>query len=119
MTVREEAQRKVDGEFVKLAEREQWRKCRCGVMIERIEGCNHMTCDRCSWEMCYRCGREWREDGEGGEVCDIERCVDDSSDSDDDDDSEDEDESSDSDRDSDSEDSEDGDGDGGGVMREV
>lgn len=34
-----------------------WKSCpRCGNMIERTDGCDHMVCD-CGQEFCYSCGR--------------------------------------------------------------
>jgi hypothetical protein len=32
----------------------------CGVVVERIEGCRHMTCRRCYNQFCYTCGKIWR-----------------------------------------------------------
>ncbi|XEU95079.1 hypothetical protein FSHL1_000363 [Fusarium sambucinum] len=46
-------------EVLSLAEREGWGRCpRCMSMIERVGGCNHMTC-RCYYEFCFRCGKKW------------------------------------------------------------
>ncbi|PAA88544.1 hypothetical protein BOX15_Mlig030936g3 [Macrostomum lignano] len=37
------------------------RKCpSCKVYIEKNQGCNHMTCNRCSYQFCYVCGKNWR-----------------------------------------------------------
>ncbi|EFH57122.1 hypothetical protein ARALYDRAFT_901526 [Arabidopsis lyrata subsp. lyrata] len=34
-----------------------WKKCQnCQSTVERIEGCNHITCSRCKHEFCYTCG---------------------------------------------------------------
>ncbi|KAI1134206.1 hypothetical protein F5Y05DRAFT_239082 [Hypoxylon sp. FL0543] len=45
---------------VALAATNGWRPCtRCNNMVERIYGCNHMTC-RCGGEFCYDCGGVWR-----------------------------------------------------------
>ena len=40
------------------AKEKKWRRCpKCQVVIERIDGCDHMTCSsRCGFEFCYRCG---------------------------------------------------------------
>jgi len=33
------------------------KKCpKCSFYIERISGCDHMTCNRCKTDFCYRCG---------------------------------------------------------------
>ncbi|KAF2241546.1 hypothetical protein BU26DRAFT_440316 [Trematosphaeria pertusa] len=38
-----------------------WKPCpQCGNMVERRDGCLHMTC-RCRAEFCYRCGRSWTQ----------------------------------------------------------
>ncbi|KAK8078008.1 hypothetical protein PG996_004178 [Apiospora saccharicola] len=43
-----------------FARQQGWAECgRCGRIIDRIEGCNHITCP-CSYEFCYACGSEWR-----------------------------------------------------------
>ncbi|KAM3075654.1 hypothetical protein ACMFMG_007787 [Clarireedia jacksonii] len=31
----------------------------CGAMIERAEGCAHMTCSICKYHHCWCCGAEW------------------------------------------------------------
>ncbi|KAL7266601.1 hypothetical protein RUND412_010847 [Rhizina undulata] len=51
-----------DGDVValkRLAQTEGWKQCKCGEMVDKIEGCNHMTC-RCGREFCYTCGAVWR-----------------------------------------------------------
>jgi hypothetical protein len=49
-----------------LAKKKGWKKCPgCGWILERTEGCLHMTC-RCKAEWCYACGREW---GVCGSTC--------------------------------------------------
>ncbi|KAG9391716.1 IBR domain [Carpediemonas membranifera] len=36
------------------------KKCpRCGTMIEKDRGCNHMTCKLCRHEFCWMCQRPW------------------------------------------------------------
>ncbi|TRY88945.1 hypothetical protein DNTS_008513 [Danionella cerebrum] len=36
-------------------------KCpRCKIHIQRIEGCDHMTCTQCHTNFCYRCGERYR-----------------------------------------------------------
>lgn len=37
---------------------------RCTVLVQRTEGCNHMTC-RCTHEFCYICGANWNMDHYG------------------------------------------------------
>lgn len=32
---------------------------RCNTHIERSEGCNHMTCKKCSYEFCWLCSIRW------------------------------------------------------------
>ncbi|OIW26173.1 hypothetical protein CONLIGDRAFT_684697 [Coniochaeta ligniaria NRRL 30616] len=33
---------------------------RCNAVVERIDGCNHITC-RCGYQFCYMCGTRWKE----------------------------------------------------------
>ncbi|XP_022721674.1 probable E3 ubiquitin-protein ligase RNF144A-B [Durio zibethinus] len=48
-----------------LAKENKWRTCpSCLHMIEKTEGCLHMTC-RCKFEFCYACGSEWTHDHGG------------------------------------------------------
>lgn len=36
-----------------------YRQCqKCKVIIEKNQGCNHMTC-RCGYQFCYVCGDRW------------------------------------------------------------
>ncbi|KAK1631037.1 hypothetical protein QYE76_005352 [Lolium multiflorum] len=40
-----------------LARESRWKRCpSCKMYVERIDGCNQMTC-RCRFRFCYRCGR--------------------------------------------------------------
>jgi len=42
-----------------LFEKERWKPCPgCKLMVEKAEGCDHMTCD-CGTEFCYGCGGEY------------------------------------------------------------
>lgn len=44
---------------VGLAQRRGWRRCpNCRNMVEKIAGCNHMSC-RCGGHFCYVCGVRW------------------------------------------------------------
>ncbi|KAF5894904.1 E3 ubiquitin-protein ligase, partial [Clarias magur] len=37
-------------------------KCpRCKVHIQRVDGCDHMTCTQCNTNFCYRCGERYRQ----------------------------------------------------------
>lgn len=40
-----------------------YRQCRkCKNVIERTQGCNHMTCV-CKHQFCYLCGKDWKNNG--------------------------------------------------------
>ena len=40
---------------------QNYKRCpSCGIMIERIVGCNHITC-RCSFHFCFGCGAPWSD----------------------------------------------------------
>ncbi|ETO12193.1 hypothetical protein RFI_25185 [Reticulomyxa filosa] len=62
-----------DAAFHSLMKKEKWRACpRCGVVVERSEGCYHMTHVGCEkgddhrTDFCYFCGEELtKKDGEG------------------------------------------------------
>ncbi|KAI9727445.1 MAG: hypothetical protein M1834_008389 [Cirrosporium novae-zelandiae] len=46
-------------ELMLKAEKEKWKQCpHCHILVERNEGCLHMTC-RCGTEFCYNCGRDY------------------------------------------------------------
>jgi hypothetical protein len=46
-----------------LASNKNWRQCRrCNVVVERDEGCLHITCT-CGHEFCYSCGGLWSQCG--------------------------------------------------------
>ena len=50
----------ISKEDKELAEREGYKQCpnsKCRKLLERIDGCDHMTCD-CGTHFCYRCGPE-------------------------------------------------------------
>lgn len=33
--------------------------CKCGRWVQKTEGCDHMTCSKCSEEWCWRCGASY------------------------------------------------------------
>jgi len=39
---------------------------KCGIRIEKIDGCSHMTCKQfsCQYEFCWECGGEFHTTGE-------------------------------------------------------
>ncbi len=41
----------------------------CRAMIEKNQGCNHMTCKHCKHEFCWRCRRPWASSGGYGHQC--------------------------------------------------
>ena len=36
---------------------------KCGKLVEKNGGCNHMRCSQCSYEWCWVCGGEWAKHG--------------------------------------------------------
>ncbi|KAG8999226.1 hypothetical protein FRB94_006360 [Tulasnella sp. JGI-2019a] len=58
-TCKEANTNKSDTALYELAQRLHWRRCpKCKILVERIEGCKHMTC-RCGHEFCHLCGSLW------------------------------------------------------------
>lgn len=46
--------------LIAIAEEKGWRRCfNCRAMVEKKEGCNHMTC-RCTAQFCMPCGAPWK-----------------------------------------------------------
>ncbi|KAI4748054.1 hypothetical protein E4T50_01633, partial [Aureobasidium sp. EXF-12298] len=45
---------------LQLGDTQQWQRCNdCRSLVERSEGCNHITC-RCRAQFCYICAAPWR-----------------------------------------------------------
>ncbi len=45
-----------------LAKKKGWKTCPgCNHLIERSQGCLHMTCSRCQTAFCYRCSKPWKD----------------------------------------------------------
>ncbi|KAM0910557.1 hypothetical protein ACQ4PT_014088 [Festuca glaucescens] len=58
----------------KLAHDSRWKRCpSCKMYVERIDGCNRMTC-RCRFVFCYRCGRPSYRGQVGGAGLEPCRC---------------------------------------------
>ena len=48
-----------DDKFEEFARKMHYVPCpKCQIYVERIEGCNAMTCTRCRTPFCYQCGKE-------------------------------------------------------------
>ena len=46
----------LEGEFKSWSNKKEVQRCpKCKVLIEKIEGCNHMTCYVCHYEFCWLC----------------------------------------------------------------
>eukprot|EP00548_Thalassiothrix_antarctica_P012802 CAMPEP_0194173398 /NCGR_PEP_ID=MMETSP0154-20130528/7742_1 /TAXON_ID=1049557 /ORGANISM="Thalassiothrix antarctica, Strain L6-D1" /LENGTH=180 /DNA_ID=CAMNT_0038886451 /DNA_START=16 /DNA_END=556 /DNA_ORIENTATION=+ len=46
-----------------LSKQEGWKQCpSCSILIELRSGCNHITCQNCTEEFCYRCLKPWSKD---------------------------------------------------------
>ncbi|TQS36985.1 hypothetical protein Golomagni_02554 [Golovinomyces magnicellulatus] len=46
--------------LISLANQNKWIRCyQCWAIIERLQGCYHMTC-RCGAQFCYQCGSKWK-----------------------------------------------------------
>eukprot|EP01059_Diplonema_ambulator_P019568 TRINITY_DN3302_c0_g1_i1.p1 TRINITY_DN3302_c0_g1~~TRINITY_DN3302_c0_g1_i1.p1 ORF type:complete len:494 (+),score=128.39 TRINITY_DN3302_c0_g1_i1:1210-2691(+) len=41
----------------------------CGVNIEKNDGCNHITCQSCSYDFCWVCEQEWSKHGSNWYQC--------------------------------------------------
>lgn len=64
MSAHDESEKCPSGNIIEarqqLTEGTSMRTCRCGNVIERHGGCNHMTCSECSYEFCIICNKEWK-----------------------------------------------------------
>ena len=49
-----------DKKLKMLIEKEKWKFCACGQLVQRDYGCNHMTCV-CKREFCYLCGKQYED----------------------------------------------------------
>ncbi|KAG2491350.1 hypothetical protein HYH03_010350 [Edaphochlamys debaryana] len=58
-----QAGRKGDSEFQQWAKKHSKPCPKCRAPIEKREGCNHMTCSRCSAHFCWLCGEGFAEAG--------------------------------------------------------
>ena len=61
----------ISKEDKELAEREGYKQCpnsKCRKLLERIDGCDHMTCV-CGTHFCYRCGRSLNYGSVDGMAC--------------------------------------------------
>lgn len=34
-------------------------RCRCGHVVQQIDGCDHLICPECQWHFCGECNEEW------------------------------------------------------------
>ncbi|KAK8008428.1 hypothetical protein PG991_010979 [Apiospora marii] len=61
-----------DEKLFQLAEEQGWKKCpTCHAMIERIDGCNFLTCP-CGQNFCYKCGIPELHEGDHFHDSDLE-----------------------------------------------
>jgi len=52
---------KADEQFNLLVAREKLANCpSCRIWGQKISGCNHITCHRCSYQYCYLCQAKWK-----------------------------------------------------------
>ncbi|CAL5004071.1 unnamed protein product [Urochloa decumbens] len=59
MQLAPEDRRKEDLLVLEMANGNRWTRCpRCKFIVERHDGCAHMTC-RCGFHFCYACGEPW------------------------------------------------------------
>lgn len=62
----------ISAEDQALATQQGWKQCpnlSCRKLLERIDGCDHMTCCDCGTDFCYRCGRVFDHESLQGLAC--------------------------------------------------
>lgn len=60
---RKEEEKDADVRFGEVAKEMGWKCCgACGRWVEKVEGCNHITC-KCLFQWCFRCGKRWEREG--------------------------------------------------------
>lgn len=51
---------------------ENARPCpQCKIVIEKMDGCNHMTCKKCNHQFCWQCMNPWAQRGHGPFGCSL------------------------------------------------
>ena len=51
---------KIDKSMENFAKNHFIKKCpHCGIITEKIEGCNHITCSKCSFQWCWLCNQKY------------------------------------------------------------
>ena len=54
---------KMDESMVEFAKNNFVKKCpNCGVVIEKKDGCNHITCAKCQYQWCWLCNEKYESD---------------------------------------------------------
>ena len=52
----------IDGEYRRWARGKKLQRCRkCRIVVEKDEGCNHITCTICSYQWCWICGMTYSD----------------------------------------------------------
>ena len=50
----------LDNEFKKYVKKAEVKECpKCHAKIEKLDGCNHITCTQCRYQFCWLCGRKY------------------------------------------------------------
>jgi hypothetical protein len=51
---------RLDDSLVEFSKNHFFKKCpKCSIITEKIEGCNHITCSKCSYQWCWLCNGEY------------------------------------------------------------
>jgi len=51
---------RLDDSLIEFSKNHFFKKCpRCSIITEKIEGCNHITCSKCSYQWCWLCNGEY------------------------------------------------------------